>query len=221
MTFTIFLDESGNIHKNSHTRYFAVGGFFSELKDKNKITSLYKKLNLNVKKKHNYDLNMEVKSFNYKVEEKCMIIKNVQKIETFCGCAIIFDKEHMHKEIISSNIFFNYAVKLLINDCILPLIKYEKNISFILSIDNRNLRVGDLKNLCEYLKTEFCLYNYTFQVNYYDSKYNYGIQLADLIVNTFYNRFKDIRIVKSVIDIIDYTKFRISEFPKFFITGKY
>jgi hypothetical protein len=218
--FTIYLDESGCIHKNANTRYFAVGGFFSDIKDKNKITSSYKRFNLSVKRKHNFDMDKEIKSYNFLDNEKCEIFKIVQDIDTFCGCAIVFDKQTMHKEIIASNIFFNYAVKLLINDCILPLINYEKNIEFILSIDNRNLKVGDLKNLEEYLKTEFCLYNYTFKVTYYDSKYNYGIQLADLIVNTFYNRFKDIKIVKNVIDVIDYSKFRISQFPKFIITGK-
>lgn len=220
MKIHIYLDESGSIHKNSHTRYFAVGGYFTDINSKDKITSKYKKINLNVKRLRNFALDKEIKSYNYLDQEKIEIFKIVQNIDSFCGCTIVFDKSRMHKSIIESNIFFNYAVKLLINDCILPLINYEKDIEFFLNIDNRNLKVGDLKNLEEYLKTEFILYNYDFNVKYFDSKFNYGIQLADLIVNTFYNRYKDINIVRDVVKVIDYSKFRISRFPAFVITGK-
>lgn len=45
MRVYVYLDESGSIHKNSNTKYFAVGGYFVFLSDKNKITSLYKKIN--------------------------------------------------------------------------------------------------------------------------------------------------------------------------------
>lgn len=221
MQIYIYLDESGSIHKNAKTRYFAVGGYFSKKEDKNKITSSYKRFNYEVKKRRNINLDTEIKSFNYLDSEKINIFKLVQDFDSFCGCAIVFDKSKMRKEIMASNVFFNYAVKLLINDCVLPLIEYEKNIDFVLSVDNRNLKVGDLKMLGEYLKTEFCLYNYSFRVKYYDSKYNYGIQLADLIVNTFYNNFKNIEIVKDVIASLDYHKFRISEFPSFIISGKF
>ena len=40
----------GSIHKNSKTRYFAVGGYFSYEEDKLKIKAKYKKENLNLKK---------------------------------------------------------------------------------------------------------------------------------------------------------------------------
>ena len=41
----VYLDESGSIHKNSKTRYFAVGGYFSLEQDKLKIKAKYKKEN--------------------------------------------------------------------------------------------------------------------------------------------------------------------------------
>lgn len=50
MEIYLYLDESGSIHKNSKTRYFAVGGYFTFKVDKNKIKSIYKKLNLKIKK---------------------------------------------------------------------------------------------------------------------------------------------------------------------------
>ena len=100
--------------------------------------------------------------------------------------------------------FKNYAVKVLIQDCILPELNLQENdepIAFIISIDNRNIRVGELNNLETYLKTEFCIYDDDFKITYYDSKTNYGIQLADLTVNTFYNSYKNIKIVYVHTDI--------------------
>lgn len=71
----------------------------------------------------------------------------------------------------------------------------DEPIEFIISIDNRNIRVGELNNLETYLKTEFCIYDDDFKITYYDSKTNYGVQLADLTVNTFYNSYKNISLV--------------------------
>ncbi|MBQ8192971.1 MAG: DUF3800 domain-containing protein [Bacilli bacterium] len=135
----------------------------------------------------------------------------------------MFDKKIMSKEVTESNIFFNYAVKLLFKDCIIPLLDLKKNnekIEFILNIDTRNIKVRDLKNLEDYLKTEYCLGNYDFKVTYYDSQTNYGIQLADLIVNTFYNIYKNRRLVQRVIPSLRKDKFRLSLFPRYKIKGR-
>ena len=123
----------------------------------------------------------------------------------------------MRKEVIESNIFFNYAVKLVFKDCIIPLLnlsQLNENIEFIVSVDNRNIRVGDLNNLETYLKTEFCLENFEFKITYYDSSTNYGVQLADLVVNTFYNSYKDITIVENLIKELKPKNFRVSLFPR-------
>ena len=40
-----------SIYKNSKTRYFAVGGYFSYEEDRIKIKAIYKKENLKLKKK--------------------------------------------------------------------------------------------------------------------------------------------------------------------------
>ena len=192
----------GSIHKNSKTRYFAVGGYFSYEEDKIKIKAKYKKENLKLKKEKKLDLDTEIKSYDMTEEEKIKIFNKIQDIETFHGCVKVFDKKYMRKEIVDSNIFFNYAVKVLIQDCILPELNLQENdepIEFIISIDNRNIRVGELNNLETYLKTEFCIYDDDFKITYYDSKTNYGIQLADLTVNTFYNSYKNIKLVENVI----------------------
>lgn len=223
MKVYVYLDESGSIHKNSKTRYFAVGGYFSLEQDKLKIKAKYRKENLKLKKEKELPFDEEIKSYDMTEEEKMVIFNKIQDIDTFQGCVKVFDKQSMRKDIIDSNIFFNYAVKVLINDCIIPSLNLQNNtepIEFIISIDNRNIRVGDLNNLETYLKTEFCLYNDDFTITYYDSKSNYGIQLADLIVNTFYNRYKDISIVENVVKELKSKNFRVSLFPRNIYTKK-
>ena len=170
-----------------------------------------------MKKEKNIDLDTEIKSYDMTGEEKIKIFNKIQDIETFHGCVKVFDKKYMRKEIVDSNIFFNYAVKVLIQDCILPVLNLQENdepIEFIVSIDNRNIRVGELNNLETYLKTEFCIYNDDFKITYYDSKTNYGIQLADLTVNTFYNSYKNIKLVENVIKELKPKNFRVSLFPR-------
>ena len=214
MKVFVYLDESGSIHKNSKTRYFAVGGYFSFKEDKNKITSLYKRINKDIKNKQNIDINKEIKSYEMIDEDKISFFKNIQEINTFYGCVKIFDKTIMKKDIVESNIFFNYAVKILFKDCIIPLLNKYHNIEFLVSIDNRNIRIGELNNLETYLKTEFCLENMGFKITYYDSSTNYGIQLADLIVNTFYNSYKNMEIVKDIMPVLKNKKYRVSLFPR-------
>lgn len=217
MKIYVYIDESGSIHKNSHTKYFAVGGYFVLEQDKLKVIAKYKRINFKLKKHKGLELENEIKSYDMTKDEKIEIFNKIQDIDTFHGCVKVFDKSMMRKEIVDSNIFFNYAVKILILDCILPVLNLEQDkepIEFIVSIDNRNIRVGELNNLETYLKTEFCLQNYDFKVTYYDSKTNYGIQLADLSVNTFYNKYKDISIVDKVIERLKPKNFRVSLFPR-------
>lgn len=217
MKIYVYLDESGSIHQNSNTKYFAVGGYFCLEKDKLKIKAKYKQENLKLKKLKNLNLDKEIKSYDMSEDEKINILNKIQDIETFHGCAKVFDKSSIKKEIIDSNIFFNYAVKVLITDCILPILNLQElteSIEFIISIDNRNIRVGELNNLETYLKTEFCIYNYDFKITYYDSKTNYSIQLADLIVNTYYNHYKNNKIVENLIKELKTKNFRVSLFPR-------
>lgn len=149
--------------------------------------------------------------------------QNILLLEDIFPQIKVFDKQAMKKEIVDSNIFFNYAVKVLINDCILPTLNLQnlnEPIEFIISIDNRNIRVGELNNLETYLKTEFCMFDDDFKIKYYDSKTNYGIQLADLIVNTFYNKYKDITIVENLIKELKPKNFRVSIFPRKIVNKK-
>ena len=207
MKIYVYLDESGSIHKNSNTKYFAVGGYFVFANDKNKVISFYKKINKIIKTNKNISFYKEIKSFDMTVEEKIKIFNAIQDIDTFYGCVKVFDKKTMRKEIVESNIFFNYAIKILFKDCIIPLLNISpinENIEFIISIDNRNIRIGDLNNLETYLKTEFCLQNFNFKI----------------IVNTFYNLYKNKNIVKDIIPYLKSKNFRVSLFPGYKTKGK-
>ena len=215
MRLYVYLDESGSIHKNSNTKYFAVGGYFTIEKYRLKITSLYKKINKLVKDERKIKIDKEIKSYDYLTKEKQLIFSSMENIPGFYGFSKVFDKEKMQKGIVDSNIFYNYAVKLIFSDIIFPLLKNytDEQIEIKLLCDNRNVRVGDLKNLENYLNTEFCLNNYVFSVSYYDSKTNFGIQLADLIVNTFYNYYANYKRVSTVIKGLNKSKYRVSLFP--------
>ena len=223
MRIYVYLDESGSIHKNSKTKFFGVGGYFTFKEDKNKVTSIYKKINKEIKDSKKIPLDKEIKSYDMTDEEKIKIFSRIQDIDSFYGCVKIFEKNAMKKEIVESNIFFNYAVKLVFKDCIIPLLDFnqiQEGIEFIVSIDNRNIRVGELNNLETYLKTEFCIENFDFNITYYDSSSNYGIQMADLVVNTFYNYYKDKKIVEKVTPTLKAKNFRTSLFPGHKIKGR-
>ena len=69
MRLYVYLDESGSIHKNSNTKYFAVGGYFTFEKYRLKITSLYKKINKLVKDERKIKMDKEIKSYDYLTKE--------------------------------------------------------------------------------------------------------------------------------------------------------
>ena len=223
MVIFVYLDESGSIHHSSNTKYFAIGGYLVSKEDNHKTISTYKRLNKHIKDRDNIPLENELKSFNLAVSDKITIFKSIQQIRSYIGCAKVFNKIEMKKKITDVNVFYNYGVKLLFDDCVLKLVDLDRigcHIDFIVNMDNRSISVGKLKDLETYLNTEYCLYDVSFKVTYYDSKTNYGIQLADLTVNTFYNVFKDISIVEDVFKVLKPYRYRVSTFPGNMIVGR-
>jgi hypothetical protein len=213
-TIYIFLDESGAIHCNNKCNFFAIGGYMIESEDKDKVKHLYKRYNYKLKKRKNLPLTFEIKSFDMTEYEKIDIFNLIQDIPTFIGISKIFDKKAMYKNMNNENIFFNYACKILIKDCVIPSLDLNLFYDIKICCDNRNIRVEKLRNLQDYLTTEFCLYDFKFDVRYFDSKSNFEIQLADLIVNTFYNKYKNIKIVEKVLPYLLPKNFKSSLFPK-------
>jgi len=85
---------------------------------------------------------------------------------------------------------FNYLIKLVLLNT--PLSSKEQTILH-LNIDNRNVAIGNLKDLKEYLSTELVTATgITKQVNvsYFDSQHTCCIQVADLFANVVYQRYR-------------------------------
>lgn len=155
----------------------------------------------------------ELKARDMTDSQKIEFISSVQQHKDFCGIGITFDKYLMYKDIESENIFFNYGVKILLDDVVFNLVGMSEEVHFSIFCDNRNLRVGDLKDLEQYLNTEFCLENCTFSVSYGDSAGDYRLQLADLVVNTIYLRKKNRAAIIDVLRIMDRDHFSLTQFP--------
>ncbi len=210
MKIYLYLDESGLIHKNSNINYFVVGGYYTNDLYKNKILSKYRKLNYEIKLRKRSKLDKELKSHKISVLDKIKIFNTMNSFKYFNICTKVYDKTAMSKKISEGALFYNYAVKLLLIDELLPYIKH-KDVIFYLNIDNRNLSKTDEKNLEFYLNRE--LKEFRFIVKYFDSRKNYGIQLADIIVNTYYHYFENYKYVKKIIKNVDVSNVKISLFP--------
>lgn len=221
MKIYVYLDESGSIHKNSNANHFAIGGYivYGDRFASSKVINRYKRINKKHKKIRNMSMSEELKTRSMSIEEKLELISKIQKIDNFYGCAIIFDKAHMRKRI-ENQIFSLIMVSRFYSRILFCIITRRSIICFILSVDNRNITVGDLDDLEKFLSTEFCYFDYTFSVTYYDSATHYGIQLADLIVNTMYMRSKNRTLVEPVLNALDIGKFRLNIFPGFKMCGR-
>ena len=122
----------------------------------------------------------------------------------------------MKKEIVDENLFYNYSVKILFLDLIKTnIMDYDCEDEYLieLNLDNRSVKLRNQNNLEAYLNTEFILTNFKFKVKYYDSRTNYKIQLADIIVNSIYNNYKEPELVYEIIKIMKTKNFKFTYFP--------
>ena len=122
----------------------------------------------------------------------------------------------MKKEIVDENLFYNYSVKILFLDLIkINIMDYDCEDEYLieLNLDNRSVKLRNQNNLEAYLNTEFILTNFKFKVKYYDSRTNYKIQLADIIVNSIYNNYKEPELVYEIIKSMKPKNFKFTSFP--------
>ena len=92
MKIFVYLDESGSIHKNSSTKYFAVGGYFALERDRLKIISSYREITDEYKSRRNIKFSKEIKGRDMNNALKENILTELQSIESFYGIAKVFDK---------------------------------------------------------------------------------------------------------------------------------
>lgn len=211
-----FCDESGMLHSNSHTRYFVIGGYYC-LKDKSKnIKQRYLRALKKIKVKRKLTKSDELKTRDMTPDEKVKLIKTLQETEGFNGFALVVDKAKLIKSIKKESVFYNYLVKIIIKDILVEKCNrvFPNDEIFVdMLLDSRNVSVGHLKSLEDYLNSEFLFSRFEFSAHYQDSKLDSRIQATDLIANTIYELFKEPDVIKDVIPHLDLDRIYVAGFP--------
>lgn len=186
----LFLDESGSLKKEDNCEYFAIGGILCN--DYTKLKKEFINLNKQLKKKYNLDESAELKgSMLSKEEEKELLIK-LQKIDDMYIVAILVEKAMLKQDLGLDNehIYYNYLVGKLLSFLLdKGLLDFINPTKFELNIDERCLPKYTQHALQDYLNIIFNIqteYNIDIVVNYIDSKTNYMIQIADILINTIW-----------------------------------
>lgn len=185
----LFLDESGNLHKNSPDRYFVIGGIYTN--NYSDIKKSYVEINRELKEKLNMDFETELKAAYLNMEEKMDIVVKLQKMNGMYIVGIIVDKEKIGIEIDEIHLYYNYIIRKLLDYLIkIRLIKTNIGEELYLNIDKSSMKIEDINSLENYLKTHFNIernMKYKINVSYWDSKKNYMVQVADIMCNTIWN----------------------------------
>ncbi len=185
----LFLDESGNLHKNSPDKYFVIGGVFTN--NYTDIKKSYVEINHELKEKLNMDFETELKAAYLNMEEKMDIVIKLQKMNGMYIVGIIVDKEKIGVEIDEIHLYYNYIIRKLIDYLIkIKLVKMTANEELYLNIDKSSMKIEDINSLENYLKTHFNIerrFKCKINVSYWDSKKNYMVQVADIMCNTIWN----------------------------------
>lgn len=185
----LFLDESGNLHKNSPDRYFVIGGVYTN--NYTDIKKSYVEINRELKEKLNMDFETELKAAYLNMEEKMDIVIKLQEMDGMYIVGIIVDKEKIGVEIDEIHLYYNYIIRKLLDYLMrINLIKTKASEELYLNIDKSSMKIEDINSLENYLKTHFNIerrFKFKINVSYWDSKKNYMVQVADIMCNTIWN----------------------------------
>ncbi len=185
----LFLDESGNLHKNSPDRFFVIGGIYTN--NYADIKKSYVEINRELKERLNMDFESELKAAYLNMEEKMDIVIKLQKMDGMYIVGIIVDKYKIGVEIDEIHLYYNYIIRKLLDYLIkIKLVKIGKGEELYLNIDKSSMKIEDINSLQNYLRTHFNIekrYPFSITVSYWDSRKNYMVQVADIMVNTIWN----------------------------------
>lgn len=185
----LFLDESGNLHKNSPDRYFVIGGVYTN--NYTDIKKSYIEINKELKERLNMNFEEELKAAYLNMEEKMDIVVKLQEMDGMYIVGIIVDKEKIGIEIDQIHLYYNYVIRKLLDYLIkIRLVKINTNETLQLNIDKSSMKIEDINSLEMYLKTHYNIekrYPFNINVSYWDSRKNYMVQVADIMVNTIWN----------------------------------
>ncbi len=185
----IVIDESGAIHQKNNN-FFVIAGYITQRIYS--VKSCHKKLEKHIKDKYpktnKYE---ELKACYLKPTQKAEFLNELFKIPTTIPIGIIVDKKHLIKRNKhDENIKYNYFLGLLLNFLLENHQELFPHDDITLILDNRNVKVGSLNSLEDYLNTTLGLTKEkNFKVFYYDSKGHRTVQMADLIANTFFGYY--------------------------------
>lgn len=185
----LFLDESGNLHKNSPDRYFVIGGIFTNNYDD--IKKSYVEINRELKEKLNMDFDTELKAAYLNMEEKMDIVIKLQQMNGMYIVGVIVDKEKIGVKIEEIHLYYNYIIGKLLDYLVkIGLIKTSSQDYLFINIDKSSMKIEDINSLEMYLKIHFNIerkMKFELNVAYWDSSKNYMIQVADIMCNTIWN----------------------------------
>lgn len=207
MKYYIFLDDSGQLHKNYPLGdYFIYAGLLMKEKDFHGINKNYKNFVKGVKRQKG--IKEELKTSNMDISTRRRFLKKLAKY----SCEQIFvsvkvsslnrldfdNKKHVVR-------FKNYVVRRLIDQAITNK-KISNQCELIdIYIDNQNVAHSALDSLEDHLFNYFNQDNFyyvhkkfdttsfrsDFKVSFRDSETNYLIQAADLLANTEFNALQN------------------------------
>ena len=185
----LFLDESGNLHKNSPDRFFVIGGIFTNNYDD--IKKSYVEINRELKEKLNINFDTELKAAYLNMEEKMDIVVKLQQMNGMYIIGVIVDKIKIGIKIEEIHLYYNYIIRRLLDYLIkIGLIKTSFNDKLFINIDKSSMKIEDINSLEMYIKIHFNIerkMKFNLNVTYWDSSKNYMIQVADIICNTIWN----------------------------------
>ena len=185
----IVLDESGALHQKDND-YFIIGGYIT--KQIYSVRSVHKKIEKNLKEKYpRLKKYTELKGCKIKSHQKAKFLNNLLKIDTTIPVAIIVDKRHTVKRTNhNENIKYNYFLQLLLKKILINYKDILPNERVQLILDNRNVSVGSLNSLEDYLNASLGLdFNKNFYVTYANSAITREVQFADLVANVLFGYY--------------------------------
>lgn len=185
----IVIDESGALHQ-SENNYFVIAGYIT--KQIYSVKSKHKKVEKIIKKEYPYlQKYNELKGCNLKSNQKAEFLNELLDIPTTIPIAIVIDKKHIFKtNKHDENIKYNYFLQILLSYLLHNYSGLLNSDEIQLILDNRNVSVGSLNSLQDYLNSALGLiYDKKFKVIYKNSSEHREVQMADLISNVIFGYY--------------------------------
>ena len=212
-TTYIVIDESGATHQKEND-YFIIAGYIT--KQIYSIKSNHKKIERNLRNKYpTLSKYKELKGCYLNATQKSEFLNELLKTPTTIPIAIIIDKKHLFKRTQhDENIKYNYFIQILLSYILHNYPGLMNSEEFELILDNRNVSIGSLNSLQDYLNSALGLiYNKKFIVKYRNSNEHREVQVADLISNVMFGYY-NYRTKNSTYNMIPSLKNTIiSKFP--------